>query len=299
MKNKIFKGIYTALITPFKNEEIDYLAFSNLIEKQVEANVNGIVVAGSTGEASSLNEEEYKEILSKARSLMPSSIKLIAGISANCSKKASKLAQIAKTKKVDGLLSVTPYYNRAPQRGLIEYYRTIHDSCDLPIILYSVPSRTGVDFKDETILELATLPRILGFKDCGNDIERPLRLQKKLPQNFSLLSGEDTSCVAFSSHGGVGCISVISNIFPKTCKNLQDLLLEGNFSKALELQTKLLPVYNAIFVDTNPIPIKEAAKKLKLCSNEVREPLMEMLDSQLIDNINKTIEKSIKEYNLE
>jgi len=282
---KFFKGLYTAQITPFKNEHIDVPVFESLLHRQIEAKVDGVVIAGSTGEVSTLELDEYKNLLKIGAKVLKGKSQFVAGVSANTPPKAIKLAKIAEDLGADAIMCVMPYYNKAPQRGLIKYFEAIHEATNIPMMLYSVPSRTGVDFVDETIIELSKFDRILGLKDSATDIERPLRLYNKLPKKFSLLSGEDTNSVAYSAHSGVGLVSVVSNIAPKLCKKLQDLLAAGNYPEALELQSKLMKLYKAIFVETNPIPIKFAASYMKLCNAEVRSPLAEMIDKDLMKNI--------------
>ena len=283
--NKFFKGLYTAQITPFHNNEIDIEAFAKLLDRQVEAKVAGVVIAGSTGEVSALNIEEYKLLLKTASPALKGRVQFIAGVSSNAPEKAVELACIAQDNGADALMCVMPFYNKAPQRGLIKYFEAIHKATNIPIMLYTVPSRTGIDFTDETIIELSKFERIMGLKDAANDIERPLRLHSQLPQHFSLLSGEDANSVAYSAHGGKGCVSVISNIAPKICKKLQDLLLEDLYQGALNIQSRLIELYKVIFVETNPIPIKFAASYLGLCREEVRLPLMKMIDEVAKDRI--------------
>lgn len=286
---KIFKGIYTALITPFNDNKLDTDSFVKILQHQIDANVDGIVLGGSTGEVSSLSIDEYKEILRIGRDIIPGHIKLIAGISANLTSKAIDLVEIAQSHNIDGLMCITPYYNRPPQRSLVRYFTDINNSTNLPIMLYSVPARTGTDFNDATILELSKLNNIVALKDAGTDIERPLRLHNIVKDSFSFLSGEDGSCVAYSAHGGVGCVSVISNIFPRECKLIQDYLLNNDFNSALKLQTKLQIIYNSVFVDTNPIPVKYAASIMNLSRAEVRLPLLEIEDEKIKENIKNAV----------
>ena len=283
--NKFFKGLYTAIITPFSNDKIDFEAFKKLLKNQIDAKVDGIVVAGSTGEVASLSIDEYEDLVKFARNNIPSSVKLVASISANIPSNALKYVKIAESSGVDGLMCITPYYNKAPQRGLYEYFKIIHENSNLPIMLYTVPSRTGVDFKDETLIELSKLERIVSIKDSTDDLSRPLRLKKLLPEHFSMLSGDDPNCMLYSCSGGDGCVSVISNIAPKICKKLQDLLANNDYVEARKIQENLQDLYNAIFVDTNPIPIKYAASTLGFCSEDVRLPLYKITDEKIKDNI--------------
>jgi 4-hydroxy-tetrahydrodipicolinate synthase len=295
--SKFFTGIYTALITPFKDNKIDFESFSKILQKQIDANVDGIVIGGSTGEISSLSTDEYNEILTLSRKAIPSNIKFIAGISSNITEKSIELIKIAESNNPDGLMCITPYYNRPPQRALVKYFTEINNATNLPIMLYTVPARTGVDFTDATIIELSKLDNIVALKDAGTDIERPLRLHNIVKNNFSFLSGEDSSCLAYSAHGGVGCVSVISNIFPKECKLIQDFLAKNDFASALKLQNRMQIIYDSVFVDTNPIPVKYAASIMNLCNPDVRLPLVGMDNLTLMQNIKNAI-KSIFEQNL-
>jgi 4-hydroxy-tetrahydrodipicolinate synthase len=288
---KFFKGIYTAQITPFKNNEIDYISLEKLLKRQVNSNVDGVVIAGSTGEVSTLSDDEYNSLLQFSAKILKGKTQFIAGVSSNNTIAALAKAKIAIEAGVDAIMVVMPYYNKPPQRGIYEYFKIIHDNTNIPIMLYSVPSRTGVDFADSTIIELSKLPRVIGLKDSANDLERPLRLYNNLPEDFSLLSGEDTTCAAFSAHGGVGLVSVISNIYPKICKKIQDDLNRNDFAASLKTQSKLVDLYKSIFVATNPIPIKFAASAMGLCSSEVRSPLCELDD----ENAKTKIEKRIRE----
>ncbi|MDX1917052.1 MAG: 4-hydroxy-tetrahydrodipicolinate synthase [Rickettsiaceae bacterium] len=276
--SKFFKGLYTALITPFNEGEIDYTALAKIISIQAESGVSGIVIAGSTGEGTTLSDDEYGMLINNARKYVPSNIQLIVGVAANLPKDATEKAKIAEAMGADGLMCVTPYYNKPPQRGLLNYYESIHSNTNIPIIVYVVPSRTGVELEDETIIQLSRFERIKGFKDSGNDIERPLRLISRLSPGFSLLSGEDRTCLAYSAHGGSGCVSVASNVIPTLCTEVQKFLASNNYQSALNLQSKLMAFYNALFTETNPMPIKYAASLLGLCLEDVRAPLVNMYD---------------------
>ena len=273
--NNIFKGLYTALLTPFKSGRIDFLSLEKIIEYQVSNNVDGIIIAGSTGEGANLTREEYISLLQAASDIIKTRTQLIAGCSASSTDSA--ITQVLEAQKIpiDGIMVTTPHYVRPTQAGLYEHFYKIHEICEAPIILYSVPVRTGVDFTDDTIIKLSELPRIVALKDAGKDIERPLRLSVKVKNDFSLLSGDDESSLAFNAQGGVGCVSVISNIEPRMCKELQAQWTRGNFKSALKIHQQLLPLYKAVFSEPNPIGIKYAAEYLGLCNSELRLPLTE------------------------
>ncbi len=286
---KYFQGLYTALITPFHQGHLDLDILGKLISLQEEAMVDGIVIGGSTGEAFSLSDQEFRLLLEQSRKHISKNTKMIVGIAANSDVHAITKAKIATDIGADALMCVTPYYNKPPQRGIVDYFESIARNIDIPMILYSVPSRTGVDFDDQTIITLSQIERIQGLKDSGTDIERPLRIGHLLPSDFSLLSGEDKTCMAYSAHGGVGCVSVASNIIPKLCKKIQNHLSEDKFADTLVLQSGLIKLYNALFVATNPIPIKYAASILNLCSEEVRAPLFSMDNDTLKQKIKTEI----------
>ncbi|MDX2050015.1 MAG: 4-hydroxy-tetrahydrodipicolinate synthase [Rickettsiaceae bacterium] len=294
---KFFDGIYTALITPFKRSpknndlyEIDYSSLETLIHRQIDAKVSGIIIAGSTGEASSLSTDEYKDLIRTSLEIARSKTKVIAGISTNIPYKALELASIAESNGVDGLMVITPYYNKPNQTGLFKYFEYVHNNTNTPIMLYTVPSRTGVDFSDDTILVLSSFSRILGLKDSGNDLLRPLRLMSQMPSNFALLSGEDSSFLAYYAHGGRGCVSVASNIIPKVSVRIYEYLTRGDFLAALNTQSELLKFYDSLFATTNPIPVKFAAHLLGLCDNLTRPPLYEIEDDRVKKQITEALE---------
>jgi 4-hydroxy-tetrahydrodipicolinate synthase len=291
MKKNIYTGLITALITPFKNGAIDHASLANLITVQIKAGVNALVVGGSTGEGSSLNEHDYFDLIKSATDIAGGRIPLIAGISAISTESAIDKVKKLNELKIDGIMSVPPLYIRPEQEGIIQHFKAIHDATEFPIILYANPGRVGCEFTDETILKLAENERIIALKDAGSDIERPLRLSTKLPAHFNMLTGDDGKSVVYSAHGGKGCVSVVSNILPNQCALLQSYLRDGNFSKALDLQQKLLPIYQATFSESNPIGVKYAAYLLKLCSDEIKLPLTIMRP----DN-GQNLEKILKEF---
>ena len=287
---KIFKGLITAIITPFKDNKIDIIALEKILEYQIKHNVDGVVLAGSTGEGMSLTIEEYQRLIRSGLEIVKKRIPIIAGCSSNNTNVALNLAEIADSESVDGIMLAIPPYVKPTQEGIYRHFQTIHDSTNLPIMLYSVPSRTSVDFADDTILGLSMLSRIVAMKDAGSDLERPLRLNASLDRNFNLLAGNDEVSLAYNAQGGVGCVSVASNITPKLCKALQDNWQSGNFKTSLQIHQQLLPLYKALFLESNPVGVKYASHYLGLCSNELRLPLTEAADSTKI-----AIEKVIKD----
>ncbi|WP_341795054.1 4-hydroxy-tetrahydrodipicolinate synthase [Rickettsia endosymbiont of Rhinocyllus conicus] len=273
--NNIFKGLITAIITPFKNNKLDLDALEKILEYQINAEVNAVVIAGSTGEGSSLSFEEYKLLLQTAKDIINKRIPIISGCSSNDTAYAIELAAESTKIGVDGFMISPPSYLKPTQSGIYKHFEAIHEASNLPIMLYSVPGRTGVDFTDEVIFKLAKLPRILALKDAGIDLERPLRIKAIVKKEFNLLCGNDDLSLAFNAQGGVGCVSVASNVAPKLCKELQEKWYNNDVKGALEIHQKLLPLYKALFVESNPIPVKYAMHYLGFCTNKIRLPLTE------------------------
>lgn len=268
----IFRGIFTALITPFKNDQLDYLALHHLLDKQIAAGVDGIIVGGSTGEGSSLTEEEHCELIAASVKYSGKRVPIIAGVNAvstrEATKKVTKLCQLG----VDGLMCTAPHYIRPEQSGLVAHYKAISEASNVPIMVYIHPVRTACDFSDDSLLEIAQFKHIVAVKDATDDLEKPLRILPKVT-NLTMLTGNDPSVLSYNANGGAGCVSVIANILPKLCKKIDDFWRSGDIIAALELQQKLSPLFSSIFMESNPICIKHAAAKLNLCSNEIRLPL--------------------------
>jgi len=273
----MFKGSYTALITPFKGGKIDRKALEALITWQVAQGTHGLVPCGTTGESPTLNHREHNEVIEICIKTVGGKAKVIAGTGSNSTAEAIMMTQHAEKVGADAVLVMTPYYNKPTQKGLFQHFRAIHDSSGIPIILYNIPGRSVVDIKDETLKRLIELPRIAGIKDATSDLNRPVTLSEILKgrkDEFSQLSGEDATAVEFNERGGVGCISVTANIAPKLCAKLQEACLSGDFTAATTLQGKLMPIHNAMFVETNPQPVKFAAFLMGLCTDEIRLPLV-------------------------
>lgn len=269
-------GAITALITPFDyNDNLDENILKNLVELQISSGIHGICGCGTTGEASTLTQDEYIKVIEIIIDTVKKRVPVIIGTGSNSTKDAIKYAKIAQSMGADAIMVVVPYYNKPTQEGLMQHFKAISEAVSLPIILYNVPSRTGVNLAIETIVKLAEIDNIVGIKDATSDMNRPLILRSKIKKKFSLLCGDDSLTLAFNAQGGNGCISVASNIVPDLCANLQNLWHEGEFKGALELQTTLVPLYNILFCETNPIPVKYAANILGLCAPNVRLPLVQ------------------------
>lgn len=273
----MFKGSFTALITPFCDGGIDKEAFRSLVERQIEAGTDGLVVCGTTGETPTLSEAEHLDTVKLCVETVRGRIPVLAGAGSNSTEKSVHMAKEISKLGVDGLMLVTPYYNKPPQEALFHHYQAVHDAVNLPIIMYTVPGRTGIDISIDTVSRLAKLPRIVGIKDATNDLSRPVKTRLAVAKkDFCQLSGEDATVVAFLAQGGDGCVSVTSNVAPRMCADLHKAWQSGDFAKVSELRDKLMPLHVAMFTETNPGPAKYALSLLGLCSAQMRQPLWEI-----------------------
>ncbi|MBA1337498.1 MAG: 4-hydroxy-tetrahydrodipicolinate synthase [Pelagibacterales bacterium] len=274
----MFKGSNVALITPFKNNKLDEDAYVSLINFHLKNGTSGLVPAGTTGESPTLNHQEHQRVIELCVKESKGKIPVIAGTGSNSTSEAISLTKYAESAGVDGALVVTPYYNKPTQEGLYQHYKAINDNCGIPIIIYNIPSRSVIDMSVDTMARLYELKNIVGVKDATGDLERASQEKKKLGNDFILLTGEDGSALEFNLRGGHGCISVTANIAPKLCSEFQEASLSKNndnlLSKAKEINEKLLPLHNSLFIESNPSPVKYAASLLKLCSENVRLPLV-------------------------
>jgi 4-hydroxy-tetrahydrodipicolinate synthase len=268
-----FKGSIVALITPLKNGKIDAEAFQTHVEWQIDQGTHGLVPVGTTGESPTLTHDEHKRIIELSIEVAARRVPVIAGTGSNSTSEAVELTRHAKEAGADGALVVTPYYNKPTQEGLYLHYKAINDCADIPIIIYNIPGRSVVDMSVETMARLAKLPNIVGVKDATADLARVSQQRAAIGHDFVQLSGEDATALGFMAHGGHGCISVTANIAPALCSEFQLACLGGNYKRALELQDKLMPLHDALFVEANPGPVKYAAERLGLCSSETRLPL--------------------------
>ena len=289
----IYQGIITALITPFKDNKIDCLSLENLIHNQIKAGINTILIGGSTGEGSSFSEEEYFELLSMALKFADNKIKIIAnlkGLDTNFDLK--RIHQLSNL-NLSGLMCTMPPYVKPEQKGIYQHFKELNDASALPIMIYVNPSRTGVDISDNTLLELSKLDKIAAVKECSNDLEKPIRLSPIIKGGFTFLTGDDSRTLAYSANGGLGCVSVLSNILPKIVKKIYQYCQSNDFHEALKLQQKILPLINAIFLENNPIGIKCAANIMQLCTNELRLPLTSS-DAKTDSKIKDAIKEAMK-----
>ncbi len=284
---KMLKGSYTALITPFKAEnvyEVDYKAFEKLIERQIAAGIHGLVPCGTTGESPTLTNDEHDKVIEYCIKVTKGRAKILAGTGSNSTLEAIERTQHAQKAGADAALIMTPYYNKPTQEGIFQHFKAIHDATNIPIVIYNIPGRSVVDIKDETTARIAALPRIIGIKDATGDLKRPTSLAKLLPKGkpFHQLSGDDETAVEFNKLGGVGCISVTSNIDPETCAKVQDACLKGDFATAEKLDKKVAEFHKILFIETSPSPAKYIAELLGLCSGSLRLPLVQPMDENKV-----------------
>ncbi len=279
MENKsIFQGVATALVTPTTAQGVDYEALGRLLDWQVAEGVNGLVIAGTTGEGSTLSEEEKKSVISYSIEKVAGRVPVIAGTGSNNTEHCIEMSRWASAEGADGLLVVTPYYNKSTQAGLVKMYETIADAATAPLIVYNVPSRTGVSIAPETYARMADHGNISAIKEANGDISAIAETIRLLEGRMDVLSGNDDQTVAMMSLGAKGVISVLSNIMPKATAEMCSLALKGDFSAAASMQLKFLPLIHALFCEVNPIPVKAAMAAMGWCEDYVRLPLVNMTE---------------------
>ena len=271
--NPVFKGAATALITPFSGDGIDYDALGKLIDWQIEKGIDGLVIAGTTGEGSTLTDEEHRQVLSFSAERAAGRVPMIAGTGSNDTAYAIDLTKAACSYGYDAMLIVTPYYNKATQNGLVKMFETIADASDKPLILYNVPSRTGVNIEPNTYLKLASHPNIRGIKEAGGNISKIVETASLVGDKLDIYSGNDDQIVPILSMGGSGVISVLSNLMPYETSKICHDFFDGKIRESAEAQMKYLPLINALFCEVNPIPVKAAMAKMGFGENSLRLPL--------------------------
>ena len=279
MKKKLFTGVATALATPFTDTGINLKEFENFIDLQIKSGINALVVCGTTGEASTMTKDEKIDLIKCAISVCNKRVPIIVGTGSNNTSIAIEMSKLAEKLGADGLLIVTPYYNKTTQNGLIEHYKFIANSVDLPIILYNVPSRTGMSISPETCLELSKIENIVGIKEASGNISKVAQISALCGDNLPIYSGNDDQILPILSLGGQGVISVLSNINPSLALNITNSFFSGNINDAKNYQIKALPIINALFEETNPIPVKEALNLLGFNFGEPRLPLIKCSDN--------------------
>ncbi|MDE2493180.1 MAG: 4-hydroxy-tetrahydrodipicolinate synthase [Alphaproteobacteria bacterium] len=273
-----FKGSFPALITPMKNSAVDEAAFRKLVAWQIAQGSHGLVPCGTTGESPTLSHEEHRRVVEICVDEANGRVPVIAGAGSNSTVEAIALTKHAKATGADAVLSVTGYYNRPSQEGMYRHYAAIAEAVDIPIIVYIVPGRTIVEVSVETMGRLSKIPNIIGVKDATANLARPLRERAACSKDWIQLSGEDGTALAYMVQGGQGCISVTANVAPKLCADFQNACLKHDYTTALALQTRLMPLHDAMFCEPSPAPVKFAVSQLGLCTDEVRMPLVSATD---------------------
>ncbi|WP_334148884.1 4-hydroxy-tetrahydrodipicolinate synthase [Hyphomicrobium sp.] len=275
----MFKGSITALITPFKNGLLDEDALRRLVEWQIAEGTHGLVPTGTTGESPTLNFDEHKQVIDITIEAARGRVPVIAGTGSNATDEAIDLSRHAEKSGADGLLIVNPYYNKPTQDGLYAHFKAINDAVGIPIVIYNIPGRTNVDMSVATMARVFELKNVVGVKDATANLARVSQQRAAMGPEFIQLSGEDATALGFMAHGGHGCISVASNVAPRLCAEFETMLMKGDFAAALKMQDRLLPLFDALFVETNPGPVKYAASRLGLCSAEMRLPMTPISDA--------------------
>ena len=277
----MFKGSNVALVTPFKGNSLDEETYIKIINFHLENGTNGLVPAGTTGESPTLSHREHEKVIELCIQEAKGKIPVIAGTGSNSTTEAISLTEHAEKAGADGALIVTPYYNKPTQEGLYQHYKAINDKCGIPIIIYNIPGRSVIDMTVDTMARLFELKNIVGVKDETGDLNRVDETFKKIGNEFIQLTGEDGLAYEYNKRGGVGCISVTANIAPKMCSDMQKFSKSQNNDeqkKAEEIDKKLQPVHKSLFIESNPSPVKYAAKLIGLCDDNVRLPLVTVLD---------------------
>lgn len=275
----MFKGSYTALVTPMRGGEVDETAFADFVEWQIAEGTHGLVPVGTTGESATLSHAEHRKVVALCIEVAAGRVPVIAGAGSNNTTEAIALCRDAEKAGADGLLVVTPYYNKPNQAGLVAHYTAINDAVGIPIIIYNIPPRSVIDMSVETMAELAKLKNIAGVKDATAKLDRVSLQRSACGEDFIQMSGEDGTALGFMAHGGHGCISVTANVAPRLISEFQTLCLAGDFKAALALQDQLMPLHKALFVDPNPSGSKYALSRLGRMTPEIRLPLLQPSDA--------------------
>ncbi len=285
----MFGGAITALATPFRNGSVDDQAIARMVNRQIERNIDGLLACGCTGEAATLTAMEHLHVIEQVLEAAGGRVPVIAGTGKNDTAASIRLSKEAEGMGVDGVLLITPYYNKPTPRGQIEHYTSVADAVDCPVILYNVPGRTGTDMLPETVASLSRHPRIVAIKDASGSAERVTAIRQLC--DITILSGDDPIAMAQIALGAEGVISVISNLAPGEMARLVSLTSEGKLADARELQNRLYPVMKAMFLETNPIPVKKALSLMGLCTDEMRLPLVSMSD-ELVPRLEQAMKKA-------
>ena len=294
MKKVIFKGCGTAIITPFTADGVNFEEFKKMIEFQIAEGADAIIVCGTTGESSTMTMEEKKETIKFAIDVANKRIPIIAGTGSNCTKSAIEMSKYAESVGADAVLLVTPYYNKTTQKGLVAHYKAIAESISIPVILYNVPSRTGLNIQPKTCLELSEIENIVAIKEASGNLSQIAEIANLCKDNLTIYSGNDDQVLPILSLGGLGVISVLSNIVPKDVHNMVKYYFDGDTKKATQIQLKSLKLTNALFSEVNPIPVKAACNMIGFNAGLPRLPLIEMSENGKENLKNEMINYGLK-----
>ncbi len=273
MSQPLFRGAIPALVTPFRDGEVDEPAFRALVERQIGAGVHGLVPVGTTGETATLSHDEHRRVVERCVEVSAGRVPVIAGAGSNSTDEAIELTRHAKAIGAAAALVVAPYYNRPSQEGIYQHFAAINAAVQLPVVLYNVPSRCGVDMSNDTVARLAKLPNVVGIKDATGDMARPSVMRLTCGDDFTLLSGDDPTTLGYIAHGGHGCISVTCNVVPEPFVALVEASMAGDFATARSFQDRLIGLHRGLFFDASPAPTKYALARLGLCTEDVRLPI--------------------------
>jgi len=274
MSQPLFKGVFPALVTPFRDGQVDEDAFVRLVERQIAGGVHGLVPVGTTGETATLSHDEHRRVVELCVKTAAGRVPVVAGAGSNSTSEAIELARHAKTIGADAALIVTPYYNRPSQEGLYAHYAAINEAVQIPVLVYNVPGRTSVDISNETLARLAKLPNIVGIKDATGDMTRASIQRLTCGEDWVMLSGDDPTALGYMAHGGHGCISVTANVAPEQCATFFNDAMAGQWPGALYSQDRLIRLHKALFTDASPSPTKFALAHLGLCQEDARLPIV-------------------------
>ena len=289
----MFNGVFTALITPFKDNQIDEQSFRSFIDFQINEGIHGVVPVGTTGESPTLSHDEHKNAVEICIDQVSKRVPVIAGTGSNNTEEAIDLTIHAQEAGADAALVVTPYYNKPTQDGMYSHYEAISKASKIPIIIYNIPGRSVIDMNNETMLKLFKLENIVGVKDATSNIPRVYDAKTNIGSNFNLLTGDDATTLAFMLYGGHGAISVTSNIAPKLCSSFMNNCMQSNYEEASRINDILMPLHSALFIESSPSPVKYAASKLNLCEDEVRLPLI-----NISEETKAIVDKALKHASL-
>jgi len=277
--HRLFTGSLTALVTPFRDGKLDEAAFRGHVAWQIENGTHGLVPVGTTGESPTLTHDEHKQVVAWCIEEARGKVPVVAGAGSNNTAEAIDLARHAEKAGADGLLVVTPYYNKPTQEGLYQHFKAINDAVGIPILIYNIPGRSVIDMSVDTMARLSELKNITGVKDATANVARVSLQREAMGPDFNQLSGEDATALGFMAHGGHGCISVTANVAPKLCSEFQEACLRGDYKAALAIQDRLMPLHTALFVETNPSPAKYGLSILGRMSEETRLPLVPVTEA--------------------